>query len=300
MTSSPLDDPRFRLVPSGRFRDRFGPLGRDAVYSRKKLCLVATDPALLVDVLYGISRRKDCYHVKYGLRARDGMYLGRCFLATDHAAAELCNELKGHARLMVSLQDDDWFDKFRDDSAATAACRVWDNWPEHDEKIAGVLADAFGWRNHALAVSWVRSARQSAISLLAGVPPEDDRASEPWPIVGHILLTSADIDGVPESRGLGLASLAVSPSHQRRGFGRLLVRAALRRATLLGYEYVVVEGRPEYFSRLGFVTATQFGLSRQSERQGAELMVVELGPEALAGRSGVVHYQTPFHDAVDG
>ena len=222
------------MVRSGRFRDRFGPLGRDAICSRKKLCLVATDAGILVDLLYGISLRKDCYYVKYGLIAREGMYLGRCFLASDQLVAELCNELKGHARLMVSVQDDDWFKDFRGDFTTGNACSVWDNWPEHDEQVARVLAAAFGWPNHAPASSWVREARQSKISLLAGIPPESVGELEPWPIVGHILLTSVDIDGVDESRGLCLASIAVSPGHQRRGFGGSLVRAALRRATLLG------------------------------------------------------------------
>jgi hypothetical protein len=71
-----LDDPRFNLVPSGRFRDRFGPLGRNAAFSSKKVCLVATDPACLIEVLYAISLRPDCFYVKYGMIAREGMYLG--------------------------------------------------------------------------------------------------------------------------------------------------------------------------------------------------------------------------------
>ena len=292
--SSPLDDPRFRLVASARFRDRYGPLGRDAVYSHKKLCLVATDAAFLVDLLYGISRRKDCYYVKYGLNARDGMYLGRCFLATDQAASELCSELKGHGRLMVSLQDDDWFKEFRDNFATTDSSGVWDNWPEHHEQVAGILTATFGWPIQAPAIALARDARQSKISLVAGVPPESGNASEPWPIVGHILLTAAEIEGADEPRGLGLACLAVSPSHQRRGFGGSLVRAALRRAMRLGYEYVAVEGHPAYFSRFGFGAAPRFELSHLSAHHAAQLMVLELVPEALSERSGIVHYQTPF------
>ena len=101
-----LDDGRFALVPSGRFRERFGPLGRGAAHSSKKLCLVATDARFLVELLYGISLRPDCFYVKYGTVAREGMYLGRCSLLSDEAASRLCQELKGHPRVMVSLQDE--------------------------------------------------------------------------------------------------------------------------------------------------------------------------------------------------
>lgn len=90
--AAPLDDSRFALVPSGRFCERWGPLGKGASFSQKKLCLVATDLALLVELLYGISLREDCYCVKYGRVAREGMYLGRVFLSTDEAVTELCEE----------------------------------------------------------------------------------------------------------------------------------------------------------------------------------------------------------------
>lgn len=74
--SDALDDLRFELVPSGRFRERFGPSGRGAVYSNKKLCLVATDPEFLIDFLYGLSQRTDCYYVKYGTNRPRGNVLG--------------------------------------------------------------------------------------------------------------------------------------------------------------------------------------------------------------------------------
>src|SRR5262245_2897850 len=96
-----LADPRFTAWSTGRFMERVGPLGRAAPRSSKKPCIVATDPRLLIELLYGISLRADCAYVKYGTVSRDGMYLGRCLLATDAATAELTEALKGHARVMV-------------------------------------------------------------------------------------------------------------------------------------------------------------------------------------------------------
>jgi hypothetical protein len=97
----------------GNFMERFGPVGPDGHYSQKKVCLAATDREFLVRFLYEVSLRDDCYYVKFSTRPRDGMYLGRCFLATDHAAAQLCQDLKAHPKFLVSIQDDDFFNQFR-------------------------------------------------------------------------------------------------------------------------------------------------------------------------------------------
>lgn len=171
--SKALEDARFTLVPSGRFRERYGPCGRDGVHSNKKVCLVATDPGFLVDVLYGLSLRLDCFYVKYGIVARDGMYLGRCFLATDEAASVLCQELKGHPRLMVSLQDDAWFSNFRDQRVSGDSCGVWDDLPGDEAQIEAVLESAFGRSDEAKMVAALRDAGATTVSLVAQVPPED-------------------------------------------------------------------------------------------------------------------------------
>jgi putative acetyltransferase len=223
------------------------------------------------------------------------MYLGRCSLATDQSVSELCQELKGHARLMVSLQDDSWFDTFRDEPAPNDSGGVWDDWAEHESQVAAILESAFGRPDEAKMVAALREARSATISLVAQIPPQH-REREPWPIVGHILLSPVTIDGNREPRGLGLASLAVAPAHQRRGFGARLVEAALRRARLLGYGCVVVLGDPHYYSRFGFVPASQFGLSYQKPLLEPVFMALEVVPGALAKASGVVRY----HPAVSG
>lgn len=98
----------------GTFAERQGALGRDAAFSQRKVCFAATDLAFLAELLYELSLRPDCHYVKYPLEPRDGMHLGRCFLATDRAAAQLCQELKSHPKLLVTLQDDDFFAAFRE------------------------------------------------------------------------------------------------------------------------------------------------------------------------------------------
>jgi len=103
----------FSPAHGGVFMHRYGRRGKGAPFSQKKLCFVATDRLLLVKLLLELSQRDDCHYVKYGTRPRDGMYLGRCFMATDEAAGRLWIEYKVHPRLMCSIQDDDFTRQYR-------------------------------------------------------------------------------------------------------------------------------------------------------------------------------------------
>jgi hypothetical protein len=104
----------FRPILDGHFMARQGRAWNpQGPYCHKKLCFVATDQALLVDVLRHLSERPDCHFVKYSTRPRDGMYLGRCFLVHEQAVGALWAEYKEHPRLLCSIQDDDFTRPFR-------------------------------------------------------------------------------------------------------------------------------------------------------------------------------------------
>jgi hypothetical protein len=104
----------FRPTPGGHFMARLGPAwNEEGRCCNKKLCFVATDRALLADVLEQLVERPDCYYVKYSVRPRDGMYLGRCFLMDEHEVGVLWAEYKRHPRLFCSVQDDDFTASFR-------------------------------------------------------------------------------------------------------------------------------------------------------------------------------------------
>ncbi|MCF6283680.1 MAG: hypothetical protein L3K26_00595 [Candidatus Hydrogenedentes bacterium] len=107
--------PDFESSDGGAYLSRDGQ-GRkpDIPYSKKKLCFVATDLHVLTELLLDLSHRDDCYFVKFSIKARDGMYLGRCFLLEDTVAGELWKRYKVHPKLMCSIQDDDFTAPFRD------------------------------------------------------------------------------------------------------------------------------------------------------------------------------------------
>jgi putative acetyltransferase len=260
----------------------------DAERSRKKLCLVATDAKLLIDTLYGLSLRSDCAFVKFATSVRDGMYLGRVYLATDEAAAELCEAFKAHPRLLATLQDDAFFDAFRAPPRASGVCSVYEDWPEHAPQIAAIHTQAFGRPDEAAIVAAIVQSRVPTISLIAELDRE---------IVGHVLLSPVTLEGRDEPRGLGLAPLAVLPSHWRRGIGEQLVHTALERARLFGYDYAVVLGEPRYYARFGFTAASRFGLRCEYEAPDSAFMAIELHGGVLHNARGLVLYAPALRPA---
>ena len=74
----------------------------------KKLCFVATNKDLLVEILYELSLRPECHFVKYSVKAKDGMFLGRCFLNDETLLGTLWSEYKLHPQVMCTVQDDEF------------------------------------------------------------------------------------------------------------------------------------------------------------------------------------------------
>jgi hypothetical protein len=108
------DESFFFLTSNRYFMERRGPAWyRWKRCCQKKLCFVATDRALLADVLRELAERPDCHYVKYSVYPRDGMYLGRCFLIDEHEIGVLWAKYKAHPRLFCSVQDDDFTAPFR-------------------------------------------------------------------------------------------------------------------------------------------------------------------------------------------
>ena len=92
----------------------------------------------------------------------------------------------------------------------------------------------------------------------------------------------------------GLAPLAVHPWYQRQGHGRALVEKGLAGCRESGYEIVIVEGDPAYYSRFGFEPAGAKGLTEPFGCPPEAFMILELRPGALQGVSGPVLYPAAF------
>ena len=160
--------------------------------------------------------------------------------------------------------------------------------PECPEDAAGIRAvhcAAFPTDAEARLVERLRAGGQSRVSLVAEADGN---------VIGHILFTPVSVTPAG-CRGLGLAPLAVLPTHQRRGVGSALVREGLAVCRRQGWAFVVVLGHPDYYPRFGFRRASAVGLSNEYGADEA-FMVVELQPGSLPAGGGVARYGPEFSE----
>ncbi|WP_166041993.1 N-acetyltransferase [Sphingosinicella sp. YJ22] len=115
---------------------------------------------------------------------------------------------------------------------------------EDADAIRAVLLAAFPSAAEADLVEQLAADGDLALSFVAAVDGK---------LVGHIafsrMTATADGDGIP---ALGLAPVAVAPSHQKRGIAGRLIERGLAAANGRGAAIVFVVGDPDYYGRLGF------------------------------------------------
>lgn len=145
--------------------------------------------------------------------------------------------------------------------------------------IRNVVLAAFGQAAEADLVDTLRQSGDSVLSLLA---EQDDE------IIGHILFSKLQ---APDNC-LALAPVCVSPTHQNKGIGSMLIEEGLSRCKDDGWQGVFVLGEPEYYQRFGFTVemADKF----ETTYPKPYTMALELVPSALEGLTGAVIYAPPF------
>jgi putative acetyltransferase len=130
--------------------------------------------------------------------------------------------------------------------------------PADAPAIRRILAEAFARADVAVPgeVALVDALRGTTawlpeLSMVADVDGE---------LVAYALLSRVWVGPVREP-ALALGPVAVLPAHQRLGYGKNVVQAALDAAAELGERLVVVLGNPSYYRRFGFRSAAPLGLT---------------------------------------
>lgn len=160
--------------------------------------------------------------------------------------------------------------------------------PGDESAIRRINEQGFGGSEEANIVDALREANAIMLSMVA-LDGED--------VVAHILFTEVEIVGADSQfKGLGLGPMAVLPSHQRKGIGTQLLQIALDKCRLLDYDFVVVLGHPEFYSKFGFSPAKPHGFGCEFDAPDEAFMVLELRENGLAGHSGTVHYRDEFRN----
>lgn len=111
-------------------------------------------------------------------------------------------------------------------------------------------------------------------------------------IVGYLMLTRFSVfrtSGI-RPRLLLAAPLCVARDKRKQGIGSALMREALRRAEMLGYEAILLVGDPDYYERFGFRRSTEYGIRNTDGIPDRFVQLLELTAGALAGSSGTVSF----------
>ncbi|WP_203290745.1 GNAT family N-acetyltransferase [Maricaulis parjimensis] len=156
--------------------------------------------------------------------------------------------------------------------------------------IDSLLKSAFPGPEEARLVVCLRAADQDTLELVA-----EDHGR----IVGTIFFSPVQAlsPAGTEFYGIGLAPMAVTAEHQKRGIGSALIEHGLTFLTTLGVPWCVVLGDPAYYSRSGFQPASVINWRWDGDPEGdhAEaFMIKPLGNHALPDQAALVSYHPAF------
>ncbi|WP_299018830.1 GNAT family N-acetyltransferase [uncultured Photobacterium sp.] len=153
--------------------------------------------------------------------------------------------------------------------------------------IDHLLKATFDTEAEANLVMRLRENGRRTLSLVA--------CSDEGELIGHLFFSPVTVDG-QDDNWQGLAPLAVKPECQGQGVGLALMEEAKSMLAEFGYPVTVVLGHSDYYPKVGFVKASDHGLSCSWPVPDEAFMVLELIPGTLAGKSGLVEYSAEFSD----
>jgi len=125
-------------------------------------------------------------------------------------------------------------------------------------------------------------------SATAFVPELDLIAELDGEIVGHIIYTKGKVvdDSGKEHEVLTFGPLSVLPKYQSLGIGSKLMKHSFEEAYRLGFRAVIIFGYPDYYPRVGFRPAGEFGITTAEGNTSDAFMALPLYPGALDGITG--------------
>lgn len=117
-------------------------------------------------------------------------------------------------------------------------------------------------------------------------------------VIGHILLSKITIDQDDRKNdSLALAPISVLPTYQNKGIGKALIEAAIKKATELDHESIVVLGHPSYYPKFGFEKSSKWQIQAPFDVPEEALMAIELKENALSHVSGIIQYSNAFFES---
>lgn len=110
-------------------------------------------------------------------------------------------------------------------------------------------------------------------------------------IVGHILFTRIRVG---ETTQLALAPLTVANKFQKQGIGGILIEEGHKIAKKMGYEFSILLGYPNYYSRFGYEPAENFAIKSPFEVSSEYFMAINLNKKKTK-LNATVEYPKEFY-----
>ena len=165
---------------------------------------------------------------------------------------------------------------------------------ESEEDIAGIREVHEQAFEQSLEADIVDALRKHCKDIMSLVAENDGK------IIGHVLFSPAEILG-PHGllKGVALAPMAVLPDMQRKGVGLRLVKHGLVQLMRAGCPFIIVIGRPDYYTHFGFAPASEYGIKCQWDKVPDEaFMILWIDKSKVGGVSGVARFREEFNKAL--
>ena len=122
-------------------------------------------------------------------------------------------------------------------------------------------------------------------------------------LVGNVMFSKAKIvipsetnsDGI-EHEVLTFGPISVLPEYQNKGVGKALLQRTIEEARSLGFRAIVIFGEPDYYPRLGFKRAAEFGILTSWGGTLDAFMARPLVEGAFDGLAGGVYFQDEVYN----
>lgn len=116
-------------------------------------------------------------------------------------------------------------------------------------------------------------------------------AEEKEGIIGYIMLTKFNVNCNKDNiNALLLAPVCVMLGYRNEKVGERLINNSLEIAKSLGFNCVFLVGDPNYYYRLGFRQAIEYGIKCEDKIESKNVLAMELVPDALKDVKGTISF----------
>ena len=111
-------------------------------------------------------------------------------------------------------------------------------------------------------------------------------------LIAHIILSKFNIKGSSNSKikPLLLGPVCVMLGHRNEKIGEKIIRKSFEIAKNLGYNCIFLVGDPNYYYRIGFRQAIEYGIKCEDKIESKYVLATELVPNTLKDVKGTISF----------